>query len=107
MKIISDLGIFFLRGLCVPKSGGIVARRPGPGGLTPAARPWWPGPSVYPDSRVELERGSVPKLSECHSLAVVLLVLVVNVSDQTSLKLLVTFFMQFLNTREKVTNNLY
>ena len=62
---------------------------------------------MYLDSRVELERGSVPKLSECHSLAVVLLVLVVNVSDQTSLKLLVTFFMQFLDTREKVTNNLY
>ena len=66
---------------------------------------------MYLDSRVELERGSVPttsyyivgsKLSECHSLAVV-----VNVSDQTSLKLLVTFLMQFLDTREKVTNNLY
>ena len=57
---------------------------------------------MYLDSRVELERGSVPKLSEYHSLAVV-----VNVSDQTSLKLLVTFFMQFLDTREKVNNNLY
>ena len=57
---------------------------------------------MYLDSRVELERGSVPKLSEYHSLAVV-----VNVSDQTSLKLLVTFFMEFLDTREKVTNNLY
>ena len=57
---------------------------------------------MYLDSRVELERGSVPQLSEYHSLAVV-----VNVSDQTSLKLLVTFLMQFLDTREKVTNNLY